>query len=385
MSLTADDATFLPENLSTELNEITPNITANQLTRNESIVMLKIVTLSAIFVLIVIGNSAVLLALIMSKIKLRRMYFFLFHLSLADLITAMFNVFPQLIWEITHSFYGGTLLCKIVKYLQLLGPYLSSFTLCATAIDRYQAICYPLESRSKLNRSSLKVTIAWIISLIFCIPQAIIFSYREISPNQFNCWAKFIQPWGERIYVTWYAVSSFFIPFIILIFTFSNICIELWKNSRRIRKWDLARYGDADTIGGVYEDKCDKIATHLIGVNKNATQTDAGEADAGAVMTGSNGGASKNTSGCRLCVDLRGGIGRTRIARQTSDQWKPRSHSDPGYFSKAKIKTIKLTVVIIICYIVCSSPFNCVQIWASWIPGAQQSPLYTGKLLLFNC
>ena len=41
-----------------------------------------------------------------------------------------------------------------------------------------------------------------------------------------------------------------------------------------------------------------------------------------------------------------------------------RSHSVQG-ISKAKIKTVKLTVVVIVGYIVCSAPFICVQLWAA--------------------
>lgn len=35
-------------------------------------------------------------------------------------------------------FYGGSAVCKAVKYVQTLAPYLSSYTLGMTAVDRYQ-------------------------------------------------------------------------------------------------------------------------------------------------------------------------------------------------------------------------------------------------------
>jgi hypothetical protein len=43
----------------------------------------------------------------------------------------------------------------------------------------------------------------------------------------------------------------------------------------------------------------------------------------------------------------------------------PRSSSIKG-ISRAKIKTVKLTVVVIVGYIVCSAPFICVQLWATF-------------------
>lgn len=37
-----------------------------------------------------------------------------------------------------------------------------------------------------------------------------------------------------------------------------------------------------------------------------------------------------------------------------------------AFLSRAKIKTVKLTVVVIVGYIVCSTPFICVQLWATY-------------------
>lgn len=125
----------------------------------------------------ILGNGTVLLALwtrrrCAGRKKLSRMYFFILHLSIADLITAFLSVLPQLAWEVTYRFYGGGILCKVVKYGQTLGPYLSSYVLMATAIDRHQAICYPLTYCSWTSqRSKVMVWLAWAASLTFCVPQ----------------------------------------------------------------------------------------------------------------------------------------------------------------------------------------------------------------------
>ena len=51
--------------------------------------------------------------------------------------------------------------------------------------------------------------------------------------------------------------------------------------------------------------------------------------------------------------------------RPSSTAPNPRSHSVKG-ISRAKIKTVKLTVVVIVGYILCSAPFICVQLWTAW-------------------
>lgn len=145
--------------------------------RDEGLARIEVATLAVIFLVTVIGNTAVLLALwtrrrYAGRKKLSRMYFFILHLSVADLITAFLGVLPQLGWDVTYRFTAGFFMCKVIKYGQLLGPYLSSYVLMATAIDRHQAICYPLTYCSWTSRKSkVMVWIAWAASLLFCIPQ----------------------------------------------------------------------------------------------------------------------------------------------------------------------------------------------------------------------
>lgn len=121
------------------------------------------------------------------------MYFFLVHLSIADLVTGFFNVLPQLAWEAARRFYGGNILCKSIKFLQILGPYLSSYVLIMTSIDRYQAICHPLansQASKNTSRSRWMIASAWIISLLFCTPQLAIFSYEKVA-DSYECWGTF--------------------------------------------------------------------------------------------------------------------------------------------------------------------------------------------------
>ncbi|XP_075221537.1 isotocin receptor-like [Lycorma delicatula] len=200
---------------------------------------MEVATLAAILALTIAGNSAVLVALYARRLcggrkKLSRMYYFILHLCIADMVTGLLNVFPQLMWDITYRFKGGPILCKLVKYGQTLGPYLSSYVLMATAMDRYKAICHPLTYCSwTSHRARTMVQCAWAAALTFCIPQVTIFSYMEVpnEPGVYDCWATFPEYWGEKAYVTWYSVSVFICPLFVLIYTYWCICRELWRNA----------------------------------------------------------------------------------------------------------------------------------------------------------
>ena len=188
----------------------------------------KIAVLSVITVLTVAGNLCVILAIFVRQMKMTRMYYFILHLSLADLLTAFFTLLPEIIWTSTlPHFYGGNVVCKSIKFLQMIGPYLSSYVLIMTAIDRFQAICYPLSNCTWTpRRSNIMIGIAWVISIALCVPQAIIFHGRDGN----SCYAKFPEGWGTKAYVTWFAISNFFIPFVVLIFCYGRICHVIWDN-----------------------------------------------------------------------------------------------------------------------------------------------------------
>ncbi|KAL0269366.1 UNVERIFIED_CONTAM: hypothetical protein PYX00_007124 [Menopon gallinae] len=83
------------------------NATVEARDRDEDLAKVEIGTLAVILVVTVVGNSMVLVALYAKRRNIvknafPRMYFFIFHLCVADLITAFLFVLSQLIWDITY-------------------------------------------------------------------------------------------------------------------------------------------------------------------------------------------------------------------------------------------------------------------------------------------
>lgn len=74
--------------------------------RDENLAICEITILSLILIVTIIGNVLVLFSIYlrhfrsMQRKKLNRMHFFILHLSIADLLTGLLNVFPQLVWDI---------------------------------------------------------------------------------------------------------------------------------------------------------------------------------------------------------------------------------------------------------------------------------------------
>ncbi|TRY98838.1 hypothetical protein DNTS_027854 [Danionella cerebrum] len=257
--------------------------------RDEEVAKIEIAVLSVTFAVAVIGNCSVLAAIYKSKKKSSRVHLFIKHLSLADLMVAFFQVLPQLCWEITFRFYGPDFLCRIVKHLQVMGMFASTYMMVMMTLDRYIAICHPLKSLQQSHRRSrLMIAGSWLGSLVLSSPQYFIFSLSEIQTGSavFDCWAHFIQPWGLRAYITWITGGIFLVPVIILMTCYGFICHSIRRNLR--------------------------FKTRRSGL-----------------------------------------IGKSSV-------------SGVSVISRAKLRTVKMTFVIVLAYIICWAPFFTVQMWSVW-------------------
>ncbi|KAG7478014.1 hypothetical protein MATL_G00075870 [Megalops atlanticus] len=207
------------------------NQTVNPLKRNEEVAKVEVTVLALVLFLALAGNLCVLLAIHTTKHAQSRMYYFMKHLSIADLVVAIFQVLPQLIWDITFRFYGPDFLCRLVKYLQIVGMFASTYMLVLMSVDRCLAICQPLRSLHR-RKDRFYVIASWALSLLFSIPQMYIFSMRDVGSGVYDCWGDFVQPWGAKAYMwsAWDpAAPREAMPFIISMLLASlNSCCNPW-------------------------------------------------------------------------------------------------------------------------------------------------------------
>ncbi|KAL5005645.1 hypothetical protein ScPMuIL_016803 [Solemya velum] len=300
--------------------------------RNEGLAKIEVGILALIFSFAVFGNMCVLIALYRSKKKENRMYIFIMHLSIADLMVAVFNVLPQLIWDITHRWYGGDFVCRFIKYMQVFVMYLSTYILVMTAIDRYRAICHPLSNHTWTPKVVyLMVGIAYAVSTIFSIPQLILFKYQETEDGSgtYDCWVHFNPPWTLQLYITSFTFFVYIVPFLVLLFAYGSICIRIWQ------KYNVSK----------------KETFIMTSLRKDCE------------------------------VEIRQNSSPNSHSRLQNGTVHPRSHSFRG-FSKAKLKTIKLTLVIILAYIICWSPFFISQLWWLYDEKASSNDAVVIMLLL---
>jgi arginine vasopressin receptor 1B len=298
----------------------TPNATALWLGRDEELAKVEIGILATVLVLATGGNLSVLLTLGQRSRKLSRMHLFVLHLALTDLGVALFQVLPQLLWDITYRFQGPDLLCRAVKYLQVLSMLASTYMLLAMTLDRYLAVCHPLRSLQQPSQYTYPLIAApWLLAAILSLPQVFIFSLREVIQGSgvLDCWADFHFSWGPRAYITWTTIAIFVLPVTVLTACYSLICHEICKNLK--------------------------------------VKTQAGRVEGEGWRTGDKSSPS---------------------APAAASRGLPSRVSSVSTISRAKIRTVKMTFIIVLAYIACWAPFFSVQMWSVWDENAPDEGKY---------
>uniref|UniRef100_A0A8C4I9X7 Vasopressin V2 receptor n=1 Tax=Dicentrarchus labrax TaxID=13489 RepID=A0A8C4I9X7_DICLA len=308
---------IFPENGSTTT---TPHTLPQPRPRDLGLARAEIAVLGLVLALTTLGNSFVLWVLLRRRKHNAPMHVFMVNLCVADLVVALFQVLPQLIWDITERFQGPDLLCRSIKYLQIVGMFASSYMIVAMTVDRHHAICCPLQAYrgGAMSRWNTPVMVAWGLALVLSIPQMFIFSRSEVAPGEYECWGHFAEPWGLKAYVTWMTVAVFLLPALIITICQIRIFREIHNN--------------------IYLKSERMVMAEL----------------------------KKSSPRCSL------------------DYAPPHPPATPPpSITKAMSKTVRMTLVIVLVYTICWSPFFIVQLWAAWDPNPpDQGVAFTILMLL---
>uniref|UniRef100_A0A665UDN2 Vasopressin V2 receptor n=1 Tax=Echeneis naucrates TaxID=173247 RepID=A0A665UDN2_ECHNA len=206
------------------------NVTGWQ--RDALLAVAEVVVLAVILVMALLGNGLVLVVLLRRRRHHNPLHLFMLNLCLADLVVALFQVLPQLVWDAKGRFPGPDFLCRLVKYLQVLGMFASSYMIVAMTVDRHYAICCPLQAHRSgaTQRWNTFILLAWGLSLLLSLPQVFIFSRSEVAPGVYECWGNFAESWGLKAYVTWMTLAVFILPVVIITVCQVRIFKEIHNN-----------------------------------------------------------------------------------------------------------------------------------------------------------
>ncbi|XP_076443669.1 cardioacceleratory peptide receptor-like [Babylonia areolata] len=264
--------------------------------------------LVVLFLVIVLGNAIVLAAICMSRERRKsRMNFFIMHLAICDMLTGPLVVLSDLIQKFTTYWYAGDALCRIHKFTQVSVMYASTYMLVALSIDRLDAVARPMHFSGSWLRAKILVGTAWLLSLVFAIPELVLFKAGILYGGPM-CMIDLTEAWQWQAYLTPIAVTLFIIPAFIICICYVIIITIIWRSSHLLRETRGSRHR------GKHREE------ELL-----------------------NGRSSPRS-------------GQSEFSRSSSR----------GIIPQAKIRTIKMTFLIVLVFIVCWSPyfiFNLCQVY----------------------
>ncbi|XP_060065612.1 cardioacceleratory peptide receptor-like [Ylistrum balloti] len=267
-----------------------------------------------LFLVTMITNTLVLFLIFLSRKIKSRMNMFIANLACADLLVGIFFILTDILWKITIEWHAGNIVCKLIKFTQTFVIYGSSYALVALTIDRLEAIAKPLNLQTRNRHHRVLISLGWFFSFLFSLPLLHLYNEEVVDGGvdgpKVQCWMFLPEPWMWKVYITLIAMAIFVVPALIIMFSYLFIICIIWrKNSSALSS---------------HEYSCER---YLLTTTTSANGT---------------------TYGTPSLV-----LHRTPIRGNRADI----GMSSRGIIPRARIKTIKITFVIVLAFVLCWSPF----------------------------
>ncbi|NWS49041.1 CCKAR protein, partial [Probosciger aterrimus] len=305
-------------------------------------VALRVLLYGLIFALSVGGNALVVAVLVANR-RLRTVTnCFLLSLALSDLLLALCCMPFSLLPAIMGSFVFGEAVCKLMAYLMGVSVSVSTFSLVAIALERYSAICNPLQSRAWQTRSHAYRVIAgtWLAAALLMVPYAVYSTTRSTARGMRPLTTQCTHRWpSEHVRQGWYILLLlilFFIPGVVMMVAYGLISRELYRGIR----FELDIKGDA-------------AAHHGGGGDEASPACDEGD-------------------GCYLQLSRPGAALELRVLGAQQDRARVNS-SEAKLVAKRRV--IRMLVVIVAMFFLCWLPIFSANTWRAFSPRAAQRAL----------
>ncbi|XP_063833707.1 orexin/Hypocretin receptor type 1-like [Ostrinia nubilalis] len=192
-------------------------------------------THAIVFVIGLIGNALVCIAVYRNHSMRTVTNYFIVNLAVADFMVILICLPPTVLWDVTETWFFGTAMCRIVLYFQSVSVTVSVLTLTFISVDRWYAICFPLKFKSTTGRAKTAILIIWLLSLLFNIPEFVMLQVQRKMQLRFNAqyFMQCASTWSDDSDLKWHIIKAIFLytfPLFLMMIAYCQIVRVLWRS-----------------------------------------------------------------------------------------------------------------------------------------------------------
>uniref|UniRef100_A0A665UVI6 D(2) dopamine receptor A-like n=1 Tax=Echeneis naucrates TaxID=173247 RepID=A0A665UVI6_ECHNA len=195
---------------------------------------------------VVFGNVLVCVAVSRERALQTTTNYLIVSLAVSDLLLATLVMPWGVYLEVVGEWHFSLIHCDILLTLDVMMCTASILNLCAISIDRYTAVAMPMLYNTRYSsrrRVAVMIAVVWFLS--FAISCPLLFGLNNTA-NREGTTCSFADP----AFVVYSSVASFYVPFIVTLLVYAQICVVLRKRGRRTappRRHGLHTQGGTET------------------------------------------------------------------------------------------------------------------------------------------
>ncbi|XP_045189753.2 neuropeptide F receptor-like [Mercenaria mercenaria] len=180
-----------------------------------------------------LGNGLVCYVVFLNSHMRTPRNIFIINLAISDLTLCLFTQPLNLYRLLNSQWHLGAFMCKLSAMLQGTNVFVSTISITAIALDRFQVIVYPTRDSMKRIGGAAALIVIWIISLLMSSPLIIFSVYNEEQPvpniDYYHCYC--LEDLTLRAEKGAYSVASMVVQYILPVITVTiahaRICNKL--------------------------------------------------------------------------------------------------------------------------------------------------------------
>ncbi|XP_076135708.1 dopamine receptor D2 like [Alosa pseudoharengus] len=203
---------------------------------------------------VVFGNVLVCVAVSRERALQTTTNYLIVSLAVSDLLLATLVMPWGVYLEVVGEWRFSRLHCDVLLTLDVMMCTASILNLCAISIDRYTAVAMPMLYNTRYSsrrRVALMIAVVWFLSFAISCPLLFGLNNTAGQAGQEGRDCSFADP----AFVVYSSVASFYVPFIVTLLVYAQICVVLRRRGRRTAP--SRRHGlTADTAHRPRKNKC---------------------------------------------------------------------------------------------------------------------------------